>query len=314
MQNKTPLVSVIIPVYNARDYIREAIVSAIQQTYKNTEIIVIDDGSTDCLKEVIADLIKSGTIKYYWQPNQGPAAARNLGNSKSKGEFIAFLDADDIWLPQKIENQIKLLIKNPKVGLVYCNYERFLKSQVIIDNFFNYCPPKRGKVTEQLLKSNLVPTSTVITRKQLLILIKGFNPKLRQSEDYDLWLRLSLITEFDYCNKILSRYRFHEGSLTTDKFYLTHSEIQVLVNIFMYKTTKQSIYLPIISSHIFPLLINLSLINTKFARAHFYMVWQAKIHHWKILLAYCLSFIPKPLLTLLIFVYKQLKRIFSTKK
>ncbi|MDP8315487.1 MAG: glycosyltransferase family A protein [Candidatus Celaenobacter antarcticus] len=130
-----PNVDVIIPIHNCI-FIAEAIESVIHQTHKNINIIIIDDGSTDYTKDTIhrfRDLYPC-KIDYYYQHQQGPAGARNTGIKKSSNEYIAFLDADDIWLPEKIEKQLLKFKKDPEIGFVYCDNYFIDKSGNIIKN------------------------------------------------------------------------------------------------------------------------------------------------------------------------------------
>ena len=116
VNNREPLVSVIIPTYNSSQYIKEAIDSVLAQTYKNFEIIVIDDGSTDNTKEVLAPYLS--VIKYIYKNNGGPASARNRGIKEANGEFVAFLDADDVWKPDRLARGVDILDQRPEVGLI----------------------------------------------------------------------------------------------------------------------------------------------------------------------------------------------------
>ncbi|PIZ44424.1 hypothetical protein COY31_02670, partial [Candidatus Wolfebacteria bacterium CG_4_10_14_0_2_um_filter_39_18] len=156
-------VSIIIPAYNAASFIGDSVRSALTQTYPNKEIVVVDDGSTDDTRAILEEYIKSGQIKYFYQENKGPAAARNLGIKNSSGEFIAFLDADDVWLPEKLKKQIDLF-KNPKVGLVYSDMEffgdkfPFKKYSEMTKGFY------RGEAMRELIKRNFIPISSVVLR------------------------------------------------------------------------------------------------------------------------------------------------------
>ena len=118
-----PLVSCIIPVYNGERYLREAIDSILAQTYRSLEIIVADDGSTDGSAEVIAAY--GNQVRYLSQPNTGPAAARNLGLRAALGDFVAFLDADDLWRPKKLARQIAQIQKRPEIDLCFARYKNF---------------------------------------------------------------------------------------------------------------------------------------------------------------------------------------------
>ena len=118
--NFRPLVSVIIPSYNAARYVAEAVASALAQTYQPLEIILINDGSTDDTEEVILPYV--GKVRYFYQPNRGLSVTRNRAIALARGELIAFLDADDVWLPEKLARQVDCLTQNPRVGLVHTNY------------------------------------------------------------------------------------------------------------------------------------------------------------------------------------------------
>lgn len=212
MKGKNPLVSVIIPAYNCSSYITEAIDSVIGQSYKDFEIIITDDGSVDNTKEILRPYLDS--ITYTYQDNRGPAAARNAGILKSKGEYIAFLDADDLWRSKKLEIQVKYLEENPSVGLVCSDAERFDNSGVLSGT-------KLGKMTvaerltfEKLLYQNYIQTLTVIVKRECIDKIGLFDESEGSFfvEDYDLWLRIAMHYEIGYLNQPLAKYRFRPGS------------------------------------------------------------------------------------------------------
>lgn len=210
----TQLISVIIPSYNRADYIAETIESVLAQTYNPIEIIVIDDGSTDNTREIVAAY--EPRVKYVWQENAERATARNHGLRLAKGEFISFLDSDDLWLPNKIEEGINFFEKNPSVGFVYTdalqidaegNYLKLLKAKG-----FN------GKVTEELLKDNFIPMATHLIRTQLAKNINGFREErqLSGSEDWEFWVRLSTVTDFAYLPVATTKIRTHEANTMSD--------------------------------------------------------------------------------------------------
>jgi len=210
------LVSVIIPTYNSANYVKEAVDSVLGQTYKNIGVIVVDDGSTDNTKSILEKYIKSGEIKYIYQDNNGPASARNNGIKKSSGEFIAFLDADDVWLPNKLEKQIKLF-ENNDVGLVYSDMEFFggkfkyrHHSEVLKREMF------RGYVYGKLIFENFIPTSSIVVRRDVLDDIGLFDEdrELFAIEDYDLWLRITRRYKVDFVNKPLVKYRIHKDKIS----------------------------------------------------------------------------------------------------
>ena len=116
-----PSISVIIPTYNSAVFLPEALQSVLSQTFLPQDVIVVDDGSTDDTEDVLEPFRRH--IHYIRQENQGPAVARNRGIAEAKGDLIAFLDADDVWVPEKLERQVNVLIENPRIGLVHSRYD-----------------------------------------------------------------------------------------------------------------------------------------------------------------------------------------------
>lgn len=206
------LISVVIPAYNSALYIKEAVDSVINQTYQDCEIIIIDDGSTDDTRNILDSYIKNGDLKYFYINNSGPAAARNFGIGKSQGEFIAFLDADDIWLPNKLERQIPLF-DDPGVSLVYSDMEFFGDSfdfmfhSEMTQSFY------RGKRVRELIRNNFIPTSSAVIRKNILEHVGFFNEdrdRFKVGEDYELWLRIANFAKIDFVPESLVKHRIHK--------------------------------------------------------------------------------------------------------
>lgn len=214
------IVSVIIPTYNRKNFIIQAIESVINQTYKNLEIIVIDDGSSDNTKETLKDYILNNKIKYFYKENSGVSNTRNYGIEKSTGSFLAFLDSDDFWKHDKIEKQINLFKSNDKLGLVHTCYTTLLDNQEITkhpDNPNYY----QGKVFEKMIQFNMVATSTVVIKKECIEKSGLFFQEYSPCEDYDLWIKISKYYEFAYLNEALAFYRENSTnniSKNLDKF------------------------------------------------------------------------------------------------
>lgn len=217
----TPVVSVIMPVYNASNYIQEAINSVISQTYFNWELIIVDDGSTDATSSIIAsNSLQDNRIKSFFQKNGKQGKARNLGISNSQGVYIAFLDADDIWMPEKLEIQLKE-INEKNVDLVFSNSFIFFNSNVR-DRSRNMNTINQILKGEEALKlfliKNRIPTLTVLVKKEKINLVNGFTEKneIPLAEDYHLWLKM-LISGFVFygSDKTLASYRVHEKSSTS---------------------------------------------------------------------------------------------------
>ena len=216
------LISVIMPAYNTAHYISTAIESLIDQTYSNWELIIIDDGSVDDTSKIVNEWLgKDRRIQYFRQENSKQGKARNLGISKSQGFYLAFLDADDIWLPEKLEIQIRE-IKKKNVDLVFSNSYVFkdnklndiLESMNIPGNVF-YDRHSIG----MFLEVNRIPILTVLAKKQKRVNVGGFSEKLdiQNVEDYHLWLKMLMSDcEFYSLNYILAKYRIHNNSATAD--------------------------------------------------------------------------------------------------
>lgn len=212
-------VSVIIPCYNYSHLVGRAIESVLNQTYRDLEIIVVDDGSTDECREVVE---KYRQVRYIYQVNQGPNAARNKGIMvASSSEFIAFLDADDEWLPHKLEKQIKVMDTRPLVGLVYSKIYTIEECSGAIIGTSRHHFFHEGHVMEKLFMHQFVPSPTPLIRRNVFERVGCFDPKAIGSDDWEMWLRISAHFEFAYVSEPLAKYTVHKswGSHTT---YLTY--------------------------------------------------------------------------------------------
>jgi len=214
-------VSVIIPTYNSSNYILESINSVLSQTYTNFEIIVVDDGSTDNTKKLLAKYIKNKKITYFYQKNKGQAAARNFAIEKSSGELIAFLDSDDLWTKDKLEKQLELF-KDETVGLVYGGVEWFNE----LGNIKQNKPTLKGKIFNKLIIHNPITTSSVIIRKKAF---EFFNEtkEFHGVEDYDVWLKISKNWVVNYVSDIVCKYRIHSLSTSVNLEKRYNNELNV---------------------------------------------------------------------------------------
>ena len=183
------LVSIIIPTYNRGNIIQETINSILNQTYQNFQVFIIDDGSTDNTKKIIHSF-RDQRIEYIFQNHSGlPATGRNIGLKKANGDYVAFLDSDDLWFPRKLELQIKLFEKNPEILLIATNgvlFPRKYNNKVL-------SLKKNTKVSfKQLLEKNIIINSSVLLKKEVIenIGLLDENLKLKYGEDFDYWLRL----------------------------------------------------------------------------------------------------------------------------
>ncbi len=206
------LVSIIIPNYNYANYVRSAIDSALNQTYQNTEIIVIDDGSTDNSKEVLDSY--GERIKTIFGENQGVSAARNAGIEQCAGDFVAFLDADDVWLPTKIEKQLERFEKEPALGLVHVGVMDIdSKGKRLVARLDGL----EGDISHELLLFNrsviLGGGSGMMIPKKVLDEIGGFDTELSTSADWDLFYRIASRYNVGFINEILLQYRMHGANM-----------------------------------------------------------------------------------------------------
>jgi glycosyltransferase involved in cell wall biosynthesis len=180
-------VSVIIPTYNRGWTIGEAVDSVLAQDYREFELIVVDDGSTDNTPEILDAY--GGTIKVFRQENKGVSAARNRGIAEASGRFIAFLDSDDLWLPQKLSRQVEFFNTTPD-ALICQTEEVWIRSGVRVNPKKRHKKPS-GMIFEPSLALCLVSPSAVMIRRSLLEIVGNFDEALPACEDYDLWLRIS---------------------------------------------------------------------------------------------------------------------------
>lgn len=215
-----PLVSIIIPAYNPGRLITETIGSALGQTYKNTEIIVVDDGSTEDVGAILAPLIRDKKIIYFRQNNAGQAAARKKGFEISKGEFVSFVDADDLIAPEKIELQTDYLLKNPDCGVCYSDILHFWddRRDVLLRKKLNY---HSGYIFDKLIRENFIQVMTALVRREILEKYGLPGAEFRRSDDWYLWLNLSYHgVKFCFMDKILSfQRRQRRGTLSDQKSY-----------------------------------------------------------------------------------------------
>lgn len=212
-----------MPAYNASNYIREAIESVLSQTFSEWELIIIDDGSTDDTAEIIKEYLKKDNrIYYYYQENGKQGKARNLAITKSKGDYLAFLDADDMWVSNKLEVQLNQ-IKKKEADLVFSaaytmNGASVIDSKSIIMGHFGFLSYENG--LEKMIERNRVPILTVLVKKAKVIEVGMFSEKLevQNAEDSHLWIRLLVNRLIFYgSEEILAVYRIHEKSVTKNE-------------------------------------------------------------------------------------------------
>lgn len=209
--NSLGLVSVVVPAYNCALYLQQAIESIRVQTYRSVEIIIIDDGSTDNTPDVIKNL--GDDIISIRQPNCGPAGTRNKGIDAATGEFIAFLDADDVWLPSKLEKQIEYLDTHPEVALVYSQMMNFIDGQDAGADIFPQVV-KSGRLFDDLLKNTIIPLPTVVVRAKVVRDVGSFDESLLTAEDTNFYLKVAYTYHIGVVPEVLLLRRLHASNLS----------------------------------------------------------------------------------------------------
>ena len=211
-------VSVVIPTYNRRDTLGEAIDSVLHQTYTDFEIIVVDHGSTDGSYEWVSKTYGNSlcVIRVDFCPL--PACPRNHGIKAAQGEYVAFLDSDDLWLPQKLDRQIKALETRPELGWSYGKAERFGPGIQEGTPEIGWWQLRSGHILPDLLMNSFIPCCTVVVRKSCFPIVGLFDetPALRTAEDYELWIRLAAHFPVHAVRQTIARYRVTDDNLSKD--------------------------------------------------------------------------------------------------
>lgn len=224
-----PKVSVVIPTYNNALYIVEAVESVLNQTFKDFEIIVVDDGSKDNTKEVLKPYIDKDLIRYKYQDNQGPGVARNTGILSAKGDYIAFLDSDDTLTKDSLERRLSLIESEPDLGLVFSDNFGQLKGSEKVELyrriFSKYISrfmvrTSKGIIFNGPIKDTsevafYIHTITVLVKKQVFQEVGLFRTDIIRAEDTDMWLRIATKYKIGYIDSPLAQYNHFRGHLTT---------------------------------------------------------------------------------------------------
>jgi glycosyltransferase involved in cell wall biosynthesis len=221
------LVTVVIPAYNAGKYIAETIGSVLSQSYRNIEIIVVDDGSSDRTAEIARSYASDPRLSVFTQKNAGVSAARNFGLSLAKGKYIAFLDADDVWLPDNIQHKAAMLEADEGIGLVHSDLAIIDDSSKLTGETMH---GEEGDILEGLLewRGCQVPgPSSILTRTDLIKKLGGFDTALSNSADQDLFIRLSSVARVRRIKKVLLYYRKHPANMHRNIALMEKDELLV---------------------------------------------------------------------------------------
>lgn len=224
------IVSVVIPVYNYGKFIRQAVCSALEQTISNLEVIVVDDGSTDHTPGEVSG-INDARLRYIYQTNQGMSSARNLGIRHARSDFVAFLDADDYWLPRKLELQLALLEEDKSRGLVYGGYQLVDAEGGLLA--IRYPEISQVNLVKRLVLGNIISGSstTSVVRKECFALVGLFDETIRYAGDWDMWLRIARRYDCAAVQEPVACVRLHNNNLTSVSV-LFEKELQAVLDKF----------------------------------------------------------------------------------
>ncbi len=229
-------ISAVIPTHNNAEFIQNAIASIHQQTHSIDEIIIIDDGSTDATETIIRKI--SDDIIYIWQENQGPSAARNRGVRYSSCDWIAFLDADDQWTPDKIEKQLLTLEKHPELHLISSDMAEIdikgntttpsvLAKHHLLNIFLQLNGGPIPDALAMLMQKNFIPTGTVLAKRATLLSTGLFNKEVRFGEDLELWARIALNHPIACLPTVHMLRRQHDNNVTGSTLPMLISLVEV---------------------------------------------------------------------------------------
>lgn len=219
------LISVIMPTYNHAHFLGDALQSALKQSYRAIEIIVVDDGSTDHTRAVVERF--GERVRYLWQENRGLASARNRGILAARGEYIALLDADDFWEPTYLETVQRVLASQPTLGAVYTGLQ-FVnsKGERLTQRCVTTVPS--DQLYERLLDGEFFAPSAVLIRRACFTAVGLFDEALRASEDWDMWLRVAQVYGFAGIAQPLLNYRVHSHNMSADPVYMLRYQTMVV--------------------------------------------------------------------------------------
>jgi len=243
-----PKVSVIIPAYNAMAFLPETLESVLNQTFTDLEVLIINDGSPDDIVEWASE-IQDSRVKLISQENQGISGARNTGIWSSQGEYLAFLDADDIWEANKLEKQVECLDKNLDVGMVSSWISTIDSNGNLINIYRNY---KEGnELKRELFRSNIIFCgSTALVRRMCFEKVGFFERSLSSAADWDMWLRIAIHYSISVIKEPLVRYRRHPNSMSRKQRMMLQEVDRVMERSFQSAPQDFQILKGIGSSHV----------------------------------------------------------------
>lgn len=227
MHENSSLVSVILPTYNCARFLQESVGSILSQTYHPYEIIVVDDGSTDNTKEVLQTFMPR--IKYLpFEQNKGLPKARNIGIQSARGAYIAFIDADDLWFPEKLQTDIEYFTQHPDTGMLYSRHLNIDEKGAVFDGTTKNRLPSGDIFLQLFSEQNFIISSSVVARKEVFETTGLFDEQFVNCQDWDMWLRIAFSFKVAGINKPLVKYRHNPHSLSKNRENVLKYQRQVI--------------------------------------------------------------------------------------
>ncbi len=226
MQIQMPKISVIIPTYNRAELLKPTLDSVLQQSFKDFEIIVVDDGSTDQTEQLL--LSYKGKINCFKIENSGQSYATNYGIHHAKGEYIALLDSDDLWDENFLQTSINVLIANGSYDFCYCNYSYFDEDKIISEKYLPEDKQISGNLFSKVLEGTFVCTGSYLIKKSDIIQIGLFDTSLPVVSDWDIWLRISYHLKGVYIDESLFKLRQHSNRISNNSLPMAVGNLRVI--------------------------------------------------------------------------------------
>jgi glycosyltransferase involved in cell wall biosynthesis len=223
------VVSVILPVYNGERFVQHAIESVLAQTHRRLQLVIVNDGSTDGSRAVIARYLSDPRIIYREQANQGVARARNAGIAAATGAYVALIDQDDLWLPEKLEHQVRYLEDHPEVGLLHARVRCIdAGGEVRSCDGVIWVYPFQGRCAPQLARGNGIAPLTVMLRRSCIDDVGTFDQLLAPADDWELWIRIARQYELGFSDEVTALYRWHGENVSGNRVTMHRAVLRVL--------------------------------------------------------------------------------------
>ncbi len=222
-------VAVVMPCYNAQATLPETLESIAAQTFEDFCLVAVNDGSQDQTADILESFAQRfpERVVVIDQENQGQTVAKNVGLERSRSDFVAFIDSDDLWAPDKLEKQVRLMADNPQIGLCY-TAARQIDPESTPVGLISVSPSHRGRCLNELILRNNIVASSVMVRRDAVEQAGGFDTALRACENWDLWIRIARGYELEYLDEPLTSYRLHPNNMSKNFEKIFNARLQVI--------------------------------------------------------------------------------------